>query len=361
MTEEATKNAFVMPFIGSVLGYDVFNPTEVIPEFTADYGMKKAEKIDYAIVHDGQVQVLVEVKKVGEQLRMEHASQLYRYFSVTKARIAILTNGEVYEFYTDLDAPNLMDSKPYLVLDFSDIDETLLPELAKLTKEAFDLDSVVSAAGELKYIGQIKRILAAEFKEPDDEWVRFLTARVYDGGSITQKVRDQFLPLVEKAARQFLNDQVKGRLNSVLDGADYAGGAVETTEEVVPNPDDAEVNDSAETISDVITTEEEIEAYRIVRAIVCSEVAAARVVARDNKSYFGVLLDDNNRKPIARLWLNRSKKYLGLFDENKNETRIPIDGVEDIYQHADQLRQTVSRYLNGPAVSDIVVVEVLQS
>jgi hypothetical protein len=198
-TEEATKNAFVMPFIGTVLGYDVFDPNEVIPEFTADVGTKKGEKIDYAIVHNGQVQVLVEVKKINDPLRIEHASQLFRYFAVTNARIAILTNGETYEFYTDLDAANRMDSKPFLVLDFSDIDGTLLPELAKLTKESFNLDSVISAAGELKYIGQLKRILAAQFKEPEDEWVRFLTTRVYEG-SFTQRIRDQFVPLVNKAA-----------------------------------------------------------------------------------------------------------------------------------------------------------------
>src|SRR3954470_20129108 len=103
LTEEATKNAFVMPFISTVLGYDVFNPSEVIPEFTADVGTKKGEKIDYALVQDGTVQILIEVKKTTEPLRVEHASQLFRYFAVTHARVAILTNGEVYEFYTDLD------------------------------------------------------------------------------------------------------------------------------------------------------------------------------------------------------------------------------------------------------------------
>lgn len=113
--------------------------------------------------------MLVEVKKVNDPLRIEHASQLFRYFAVTNARIAILTNGEVYQFYTDLDAPNRMDAKPFLVLDFSALDETLLPELSKLTKESFDLDSVISAAGELKYIGQLKRVLAAQFKEPEDD------------------------------------------------------------------------------------------------------------------------------------------------------------------------------------------------
>ncbi|HEX4224928.1 MAG TPA: restriction endonuclease [Pseudonocardiaceae bacterium] len=342
-TEEATKNAFIMPFIGSVLGYDVFNPDEVIPEHTADIGVRKAEKIDYAIVHDGQVRILIEAKKVGEPLGFAHASQLYRYFTATSARIAILTNGETYEVYSDLDAPNLMDAKPFLVLDFSNIDETLLPELAKLAKDSFDLDSVISAAGELKYIGQLKRILAAQFRQPADEWVRFLTTRVYEG-SITQKVRDQFLPLVEKASRQFLNEQVNERLKTALGQTDPSGNGTPPAATEPAEPVDPDTTlDSYEQANDLVTTEEELEGYRVVRAIVCGQVAPGRVVWRDTKTYFGVLLDDNNRKPIARLWFNRSKKYLGVFDENKVETRIPIERVEDIYRYADQLRRTVER------------------
>jgi predicted type IV restriction endonuclease len=321
-TEEATKNAFVMPFISTVLGYDVFNPSEVIPEFTADVGLKRGEKIDYAIVHDGQVQVLVEVKKINESLRLEHASQLFRYFAVTNARIAILTNGEVYHLYTDLDMPNRMDSKPFLVLDFSDIDGTLLPELAKLSKESFDLESVISAAGELKYIGQLKRVLAAQFKQPEDEWVRFLTTRVYEG-SFTQRVRDQFVPLVDKAARQFLNEQVNDRLKNALGGPDSYVSVTAAPDEI-PATAPEQPCQPENGPSEVVTLEEELEGYRVVRAIVCSDVPPARIVARDTKSYFGILLDDNNRKPIARLWFNRSKKYLSLFDEHKVETRVPI-------------------------------------
>ncbi|WP_116040821.1 type I restriction endonuclease [Amycolatopsis palatopharyngis] len=350
-TEEATKNAFVMPFISTVLGYDVFNPAEVIPEFTADVGTKKGEKIDYAIAHEGQVQVLVEVKKVNDPLRIEHASQLYRYFSVTNARIAVLTNGEIYEFYTDIDAPNRMDAKPFLVLNFSDIDDTLLPELAKLTKESFDLESVISAAGELKYIGQLKKILGSQFKQPEDDWVRFLTTRVYEG-SFTQRVRDQFLPLVTIAARQFLNEQVNDRLKNALGGPDAyvsvsndenpSGGSIQQ-ESGTTAADEATTIDRSDGVK---TTEEELEGYRVVRAITCSETSAARITSRDTKTYFGVLLDDNNRKPIARLWFNRSQKYIGVFDENKVETRISITAIEDIYKHADYLRATVSRYMS---------------
>lgn len=351
-TEEATKNAFVMPFIGSVLGYDVFNPSEVIPEFTADVGVKKGEKIDYALVHGTQVQILVEAKKVAEPLKLQHSSQLFRYFSVTNARVAILTNGEVYEFYTDLDAPNKMDEKPFLVLDLSAIDSTLLPELAKLTKESFDLDSVISAAGELKYIGQIKRALAAEFRSPSTEWVKFFASRVYEK-NVTAKVREQFETLVPKAATQFLNEQVNERLKTAL--GDESTSAAPTTGESPGAEPASSVSPTDHTAPAklVVTSDEEIEGFQIVRAIVCSAVAVDRVSARDNQTYFGILLDDNNRKPIARLWFNRTQKYLGVFDENKSETRLAIDTPQDIYTHADTLRNSIASYLAHESKPDV--------
>lgn len=337
-TEEATKNAFVMPFISTVLGYDVFDPLEVVPEFTADVGIKRGEKIDYAIMRDGEVQMLIECKSGTGALKVEHASQLFRYFAVTNARIAVLTNGHVYHFFTDLDAPNRMDEKPFLVLDLLDIDDSLIDELRKLTKESFDLDSIISAAGELKYIGQLKRQIAEQFKSPSDDWVRFFTSKVYDG-AITQRVREQFAPLVTKASAQFLNDQVNDRLKAALRGSGF------TEEEPAQVTSQDVASDDLDRDTEIVTTLEELEAYQIVKAIACSEVKPQRVSQRDSKSYFAILLDDNNRKPIARLHFNSKKqKYLGLLDADKVETRHPIDGPEDIYGFADQIREAVNRY-----------------
>lgn len=330
-----------MPFISTILGYDVFNPMEVVPEFTADVGVKKGEKIDYAIKHEGVVQILIECKKSKEPVRIEHASQLYRYFAVTNARIAILTNGEVYQFFTDLDATNRMDAKPFLVLDLNEIDETLIPELRKLSKEIFDLDSIISAAGELKYIGQIKRTIAAQFKEPEDDWVKFLTNRVYDG-PYTQRVREQFTGLVTKATKQFLTDQVNERLKTALGAPNYP---LAEDPEIAPTvTSESVVEDDLIEARGIATTLEELEGYQIVRAIVCSDVKPVRVTQRDAKSYFAVLLDDNNRKPIARLHFNRSQKYLGVFDEDKFETRLPIGSLDEIFDHADTLRAIVRSY-----------------
>ncbi len=341
-TEEATKNAFVMPFISTILGYDVFNPLEVVPEFTADVGVKRGEKVDYAIMRDGEVQILIECKKSTEPLRIEHASQLFRYFSVTNARIAVLTNGEVYNFYTDLDAPNKMDDRPFLVLDLADIDETLLPELRKLSKDVFDLDSVISAAEELKYLGALKRAIAAQFREPEEDFVRLFASRVYDG-RFTQEARVQFTTLVAKASKQFLNEQVNDRLKAAL-GASYTAPLEQTgSSGVVSSEPVAEEDIDRDT--EIETTLEELEGYQIVKAIACSEVKPDRIAHRDQKSYFAILLDNNNRKPIARLWFNGKKqKYLGLFDENKVETRHPIDSLEDIYLSAEAIRRTVAGY-----------------
>ena len=341
-TEEATKNAFIMPFISTILGYDVFNPLEVVPEFTADVGVKRGEKIDYAIMRDGEVQILIECKSSTSGLSLEHASQLFRYFAVTNARIAVLTNGAVYNFYTDLDAPNRMDEKPFLVLDLADIDETLIPELSKLTKEVFDLDSIINAAEELKYVGALKREIAAQFREPSTDWVRFFTSKVYDG-AFTQKVREQFSSLVTKAAKQYLNEQVNDRLKTALGVAAVpASPPVDGAESIASH---AAAEQDLDRDTEIQTTPEELEGYQIIKAIACGDVKPQRVTHRDAKSYFAVLLDDNNRKPIARLWFNGKKqKFLGIFDDAKVETKHAIESLDDIYQHADLIRSTVRSY-----------------
>lgn len=179
-TEEATKNALIMPFI-NLLGYDIFDPTEVIPEFVADVGIKKGEKVDYAIKKDDKIIMLFECKHCGGDLNIKHASQLFRYFAVTDARIAVLTNGIIYRFFTDLEATNKMDEKPFFEFDITDLNEITLTALKKLTKEAFNIDEIVASAGELKYTHQIKKLLGKEIEQPSDDIVKFFSSKVYDG------------------------------------------------------------------------------------------------------------------------------------------------------------------------------------
>lgn len=287
-TEEATKNALIMPFIAA-LGYDVFNPQEVVPEFTADVGTKKGEKVDYAVMRNGEVIFLIECKKSGVDLNQAEMSQLFRYFSVTKARIAILTNGVQYNFFSDLEEPNKMDNKPFLELNLDDPRLPALEEVKKLAKEDFNLEEILSTASELKYNSAIKKILAAQYESPDEEFVRFFFTRTNSGNKFTAAAKDQFTPIVVKAFQQFINERISDRLRSALQSETKPA----TEEEKVPT-------EEQEPPSGIVTTEEELEGFRIVRAIIARVVVPDRVIYRDTKTYMGILLDDNNRKPICR-------------------------------------------------------------
>ena len=336
LTEEATKNALIMPFLHSVLGYDVFDPNEVVPEFTADTGTKKGEKVDYALMKDGEVQILIECKKYSEKLSTKHASQLFRYFSVTNARIAILTNGAQYEFYTDLDAPNKMDEKPFLILDLEDLDDHIIPEIKKLTKSSFDVDSVVDAAGELKYLNQIKKVLIEQFSQPEEDFVKFFTSRVYEGVQ-TPKVKSQFLDITAKALKQFLNDSINARLKSAIGNSDAKPLIGVAT-------DNATLDVEEKEISKVVTTDDELDGFNIVKAILRQKLDVQRIKSRDTQSYFGILLDDNNRKPLCRLHFNSKQKYIGIIDNSKKEVRHPIESIDNIFDYSDQLLAIAEAY-----------------
>jgi hypothetical protein len=339
-TEEATKNAFVMPFINA-LGYNVFDPTEVVPEFIADVGTKRGEKVDYAIMSDGNPIILVECKRIGETLDHTHASQLYRYFSVTESRFGVLTDGVRYLFYSDLESPNKMDSLPFLEFNLASFGEDNVDQLKCFTKEAFDLDGILLNATDLKFTKAIRRLLGEEWINPSEEFVRLFTSRVY-GGKITKDVREQFAIITKKAFYEFVNEKINQRLKHALEGTDEP-----TTPPIAVAPSSVKAEEPPEGIaekSNIETTEEEIEGFLVVKSILREVIDVKRVFMRDKQSYCGVLLDDNNRKPICRLHFNGSKKYLSTFDDSKTPTRQDIKSIDDIYQFAALLTEVVKSY-----------------
>ena len=333
-TEEATKNALVMPFI-QTLGYAVFNPLEVVPEFVADVGTKKGEKVDYAVKKGDEIIMLVDAKKAGEDLDTTHASQLYRYFSVTSARLAILTNGHRYRFFSDLDAPNKMDDAPFLELDLLDYRETSIKQMEKLTKGAFDIEDILGAATKLKNLGQMRRAVEEQLTNPDEELVKYFFSKVNTNGRFVQSVKEEFSGLVKQAFQDIISEKINQRLRSALATEDQL--SIQSPGDIAPANDDGDDEE-------IETTDEELEGFRTVRAIVCGTVSVERVTYRDAKSYFAILVDNNNRKPLCRLHFNRSQKYVGLLDEDKRETRHAIAKIEDLYQYADALRAAALRY-----------------
>ena len=340
-TEEATKNAFIMPFIAA-LGYDVFNPLEVVPEFVADLGIKKGEKVDYCILKDGKPIVIIECKWHGEKLDV-HSSQLHRYFHVTHARFGILTNGIIYRFYTDLQEANKMDDVPFMEFNITDLRENIITELKKFHKSVFNIDEILSSASELKYSHEIRNILNSQLVSPSEQFVKYFAGQVYDG-RLTPKVIDQFSSIVRKTFAQLINDSINERLKSAL-APDHNQPTIETPAGSGNGQPTAtkEQNIVEDEKNKVITTQEEIEAFFVVKSILRNTVRSQRITYRDAQTYFAVFMDDNNRRPVCRLYLN-GKKCLGLFDADKKETKMPINSLEDIYTYSQQLITIAKQY-----------------
>jgi hypothetical protein len=325
LTEEAAKNALVMPFLRA-LGYDVFNPGEVVPEFTCDVATKKGEKVDYAICSSGKVTMLVECKPANTDLSVKNAAQLYRYFSVTDARVALLTNGVVYKFYSDLDAPNKMDERPFFTCQLDALRKHDIRTLSRFTKQSFDIDRIVEEAVSLKIQSLVSKELQVEFAEPSEDFIRVIAGRVQPGLRLTPAKKEEFKGLIVGSISALIRDRVNERLTSAL-----------TASNPVEEEDDGGAPDEP-----TITTEEEIAGFNIIRAIAAKAVEPKRVVMRDAKSYCAVLLDDNNRKTICRLHFNSpTARYLGTFT-GKDEVRQAVSDPVDIYKHDEAILQRVA-------------------
>jgi len=327
-TEEATKMSLIVPLF-QILGYDVFNPLEFCPEYTADVGIKKGEKVDYAILENGEPSILIECKSCTEALD-KHSSQLFRYFGTTTAKFGILTNGVIYRFYTDLEKSNQMDLIPFLEFDILNIRDSVLNELKKFCKENFDRDKIFSTAEELKYSSLIKAVLAEEFDAPSEDFIKFLLSSVYDSPK-TQKIIEKFTPVVKRALSSFINEIVNSKITSAL-----------SKDEVDA---ENEMEEVSEPVSKIRTTEQELEAFYIIRGMLAEICPVKDIVYRDTESYFGILFSDNNRKPICRINLDKKTKQLFIPDENKKFERFVINSLDDLYSYKSKLIESVSRYL----------------
>lgn len=326
-TEEATKTSLIMPFF-QILGYDIFNPLEFIPEFTADVGIKKGEKVDYAILVNSIPTILIEAKSIAENLT-KHDSQLFRYFGTTTSKFGILTNGKEYKFFTDLEEPNKMDVSPFLTFDITDLKENQMPEIAKFHKDNFDIDTITSSASELKYLNKIKEYLNTQLSEPDESFVKYFVGEIYDGMKTRQTI-DKFTPLIKKGLNQFITEKVNDKLSAALNTS-------------VSTKDEEEIISTEEIVDEIVTTPEELEIFTLSKLLLKDLVTVDRVYFRDNKSYFNVLLDDNIRKWILRFYMNKNGMKIEFNDGTK--VLVEISNPLDITNHTDKIIKIVNELL----------------
>lgn len=333
-TEEATKNAFVMPFI-QILGYDIFNPTEVVPEYICDIGTKKGEKVDYVIRNNDEPIFIIECKHWKESADA-HNSQLHRYYHVSKTRFGVLTNGIVYNFYTDLEKPNIMDEKPFFTINIDDLKDNSIKILENFTKKGYNLENILDSAEALKYIKAIRKEFEKEIENPSDELVRLLVNRFFEK-PLTANRMVSFKEYAKKALTTSINESISFRLKSALS----------INEQIEKREDDVKTSQPIDENNDskIVTTEEELEGFQIVKAILREKIPSSRIAHRDTLSYFGVLLDDNNRKPLCRLHFNTTNKYLEVFHNGKDAgEKILLNNLDEIYNYKTELQKTLENY-----------------
>ncbi|MGO9569719.1 MAG: type I restriction endonuclease [Desulfomonilaceae bacterium] len=343
-SEEATKLALVSPFIYKVLGYDIGNPKEVVPEHKADFRDGTCDKVDYALYLNAQPVIFFECKSAGASLDKKDISQLRKYFGAClPARIGVLTNGIQYWFFTDLEQPNVMDDRPFLEFDMNDPKEHLIPELKKLTRTLFDPIAFTEDARKLKDTKEIKTLISCEFSEPSDDFAKFIAGKLYasPGKRITSAMVDRVKPLTAQAIAQHIDDTVNEIWRRGKDSKK------QKTEEEGPGQQ-VDVTPVPETD---VPTDAEKEAYQIVRAILCQSVDPERIKYRDLKKGFTVLLDDKQTKPICRLYFDKDSKEVGLLDENKAETKQVIQQPSDIYRFSEALKAVAAHYLTRPVTN----------
>ncbi|WP_024833851.1 type I restriction endonuclease [Ruminiclostridium josui] len=334
LTEEATKTSIIMPFF-SLLGYDVFDPHEFLPEFTADVGIKKGEKVDYAIIMDGKPTILVEAKWCGENLD-KHGSQLFRYFGTSEAKFGILTNGIIYKFYTDLDESNKMDMKPFLEFNILDIKDGYVQELKKFNKINFDIETIFNTASELKYSNEIIKLMTQQLKTPSDNFIKYVLGEVYSGIK-TQNVIEKFRDIIKKSLNQFVNELMNDKITTAL----KSSNEIQEESAAVLNPE-TEINTHESKIN---TTQDELEAFFIVRQFLSEIVSRDLITYKDTESYFGILYDNNSWKWICRFKLDGIKKYIFLPDTGKGQLKYPLENLDDISNYKQSILDVARRYI----------------
>ena len=335
--EEMTKQALLIPFL-QVLGFDVFNPLETKSEYDADFGKKKGEKVDYAIFKDDIPIMFIEAKAVNENLE-NHNNQLARYFNSTpEVKLAILTNGVEYKFFTDLDSNNIMDNEPFLQINMINLLNNDIEVLSKFRKETFETDDILKYAEELIYTSNLNKKLREIFKNPPDDFIRYLI-KDFSDTRITSNVIERFRPIVKKSISNALLDIVSQGL--------FQQENSELLEETEENNIELENNNLTNKLKKtIITTEEELNGYNIIKQIL---IEAGKDISelnyKDTINYFNILLNsnwilrfnfDSKKKHIITKILEEKVKLL-ISDyktekilKSKEGSKIYIDDINDL-------------------------------
>ena len=347
--EEQTKTSLVMPFI-QALGYNVFDLNDVVPEYNASTGNHKDAKADFALMKADQPFAVIECKAFGTNLNV-YKTQLEWYFHNSPARIGILTDGNHYIFYSDLEEKYIMDKIPHLEFYLSNFNENLLTHIKLLCKDKFEENKYLEHARQSKYIREFRQIIEQQFKCPDPEFSKFFISAVYSGKKITQNVIDQFIPILKISLEQYINDEVNKRVNVVAKdndvGKDNSRGEylIKNNPKYYDLPSTNDINHIENKRKKIIvTTKEEVEAFEIIKDILKDTVCVDKITFLDRVGRCSIFFDNNQKKHIVSLFFNRKPWKLKFSGKDTDDGTIEISDLKDIYKYTDTLKKIASKY-----------------
>jgi len=334
-SEFATRTSLINPFL-ECLGYDSRNPKEVVHEYVADIGAKRGEKVDYAVKINGKPIILIEAKKLNTKLDNEPTTQLRRYFNATDARIGVLTDGRIYNFYSDTDKQNVMDEDHYFVFDVCAVTDESIKELYKYTKDEMPrtLEVLAEDTERGKYESKIKLLLASEMDSPTRDFIRFFAEHIYPK-KLTKKAEDKLRPIVKQAFQNFVNEKVD-------ESWDEAKSA-RRGKEIEPK---ANFNEEGEADEQIIPPEETQDAFGIIRFIAAkrrlhNDLELRPPRNKDSKDY-RCLLYHSRTKKVATLRFGNGTSNATIFDTPQGSD-VELKSPADLYDYGDKILAAIDR------------------
>lgn len=304
--EEDTKIAVIQPFINNVLGYNTANLNEVKSEVNTDYG---SFKIDYAIFKDGAPIILIECKKCADILDKKYLNQLKTYYpgiKGAKSKFGILTNGIQYQFYTDIQDENILDSKPFFEFNLLNINDSDIKILSYFNKSE-DINNARQIAEELKKRKDLRNKIEELLEDPPKDFVKFMAKQV--GVSfVGESVVKEYTSLIIDVIDEYISDKTNKNLNP---------------------------------------TNIELEGYYIVKTLLKDIECSGKISFKKTDNSIIILYKDSNEKPICNLYLNDIIKYIGLFQKDV-EKKIVINEIDDIYKYSDKIIPKITS--SGPKI-----------
>lgn len=300
-TNEAQTRKFLIEPFFHLLNY-ISN--DLIPEFSADFGERVSQKIDYAILLNKKETILIEAKKYNSKLSDKEAGQLNGYFNNTKSsRIAVLTNGIEYRFYSDILLPNVIDTKPFFVFNLINYADRDLETLIKFDKRYVVINEIIKTAQDCVFAEDFEAALLKEFIAPSKDLLKIIHRNMNFKVKFNEETQGKMINMINSALLKSLYDKkVLSESNSNTGG--------------------------------IITTETEIQAYHTIRTLLIQnkKIPSQRIFFKDFKSFFNISVDDNLKKVICKLVFTDAK--LKIIIENNEYI---LSNVDDVLKYKNEL------------------------